>query len=406
MQWKLKESLATRVILVRHGESTYNALGLYQGCSDKSVLTEKGRLQARQTGELLRGVAFDAIYTSSLQRAQETAKEILTVIAPDLDPKIINVVEALRETDLPAWQGLPFQDVQAQFPAEYRCWKQRPHEFCMKIPSQKVGEEFTKQYCFPALEIYDRVSQFWQEVLPLHAGQTLLFVTHGGTNRALINTALGVKPEHYHTIGQSNCGISILNFPANASQPAQLEAMNLTSHIESMLSKNQEGGLRLLLIPSGTINPNQIQNLAQLLKDVTINFSISGTLDNSHAAAKKIIRDHPETMQLQVFREDFYDIWQHAVDSKKPIINSSQLITGLVISCDAIIQRFLSQILGMNSDQILQLQLQPGAISSIHYPHPNYPPVIQAINVSGYEQDLVFGSFFTTNQLFFSRSPN
>lgn len=401
MQWKLKESLATRVILVRHGESTYNALGLYQGCSDNSVLTEKGRLQARQTGELLRGLTFDAIYTSYLQRAQETAKEILTVMAPDFDPKIINVVEALRETDLPAWQGLPFQEVQEQFPAEYRCWKQRPHEFCMEIPSKKVRGEFMKQYCFPALEIYDRMSQFWQEVLPLHAGQTVLFVTHGGANRALISTALGVKPEHYHTFGQSNCGISILNFPASASQPVRLEAMNLTGHVEPIFSKHNQGGLRLLLIPSGAINSNQIQQVTQLIKELTVNFSISGTLENSHATAKHILQYHPETMQIQVLNEDFYEVWQHAINAKKPVINSSYLITGLVIVRESIIQRILSQILGINSNYISQLQLQPGAISSIHYSHPNSTPVIEAINVSDSEPDLIYGAFLKANNIFF-----
>jgi probable phosphoglycerate mutase len=79
------ERQGTRVILVRHGESTYNALGLYQGSSDESVLTEAGCHTARQTGAFLRGLAIDAIYTSSLQRAQETAREMLAVMAPVVD---------------------------------------------------------------------------------------------------------------------------------------------------------------------------------------------------------------------------------------------------------------------------------------------------------------------------------
>ncbi|HEY9710541.1 MAG TPA: histidine phosphatase family protein, partial [Oculatellaceae cyanobacterium] len=53
--------LATRVILVRHGQSTYNLLGLYQGSSDESVLTQQGRQAARLTGAFLSGLSFDAI---------------------------------------------------------------------------------------------------------------------------------------------------------------------------------------------------------------------------------------------------------------------------------------------------------------------------------------------------------
>lgn len=66
MRSKLKECQGTRVILLRHGQSTYNALGLYQGSSDESVLTEVGRSDARKTGNFLKGLAFDAIYSSSL----------------------------------------------------------------------------------------------------------------------------------------------------------------------------------------------------------------------------------------------------------------------------------------------------------------------------------------------------
>ncbi|MBE9019046.1 histidine phosphatase family protein, partial [Chroococcidiopsidales cyanobacterium LEGE 13417] len=130
MRSKHEEDRATRVILVRHGQSTYNALGLYQGSSDESVLTEVGRSDARLTGDFLKGVVFDAIYSSSLKRAQETAQEILRVISPHIQ---LRVTDKLRETDLPAWQGLAFQYVRENFAQEYRLWKQHPHEFWMEF---------------------------------------------------------------------------------------------------------------------------------------------------------------------------------------------------------------------------------------------------------------------------------
>jgi bisphosphoglycerate-dependent phosphoglycerate mutase len=126
MRSKHESDLGTRVILVRHGQSTYNALGLYQGSSDESVLTELGRSDARLTGNFLKGVVFDAVYSSSLKRAQETAREILRGRSHNCDPRSIAVTDKLRETDLPAWQGLAFQYVRETFPEEYGSpWKCR-----------------------------------------------------------------------------------------------------------------------------------------------------------------------------------------------------------------------------------------------------------------------------------------
>ena len=85
MYSQYQECKSTRVSIVRHGQSTYNTLGLYQGSSDDSVLTELGRVDASHTGNFLRGVKFDAIYSSPLQRAKHTTEEILRVIAPQID---------------------------------------------------------------------------------------------------------------------------------------------------------------------------------------------------------------------------------------------------------------------------------------------------------------------------------
>ncbi|MBD2250100.1 histidine phosphatase family protein [Nostoc parmelioides] len=230
MQLRLEESSGTRVILLRHGESTFNALGLYQGSSDESVLTEVGRRDARITGEFLKGICFDAVYVSSLKRAQETAKEILEVI--NFPKNAVFIDEKLRENDMPAWEGLAFQYVREIFPEAYQLWKQRPHEFWMQVDNE------TRFY--PALNLYQRVQQFWQEVLPNNVGKTVLVVAHGGTNRALIGTALGISPEFYHSLQQSNCGISILNFPDGSLASGQLEVMNLNYHLD-FLRKEEKG---------------------------------------------------------------------------------------------------------------------------------------------------------------------
>ena len=106
MSWKLEyeqEKLTpqqTRVILVRHGQSSFNAEGRYQGSSDESVLTEFGRETARKTGAFLSGLTIDALYVSSLRRAGSTASEILARMNPSIDPANIRVMTLPREVDL------------------------------------------------------------------------------------------------------------------------------------------------------------------------------------------------------------------------------------------------------------------------------------------------------------------
>lgn len=392
---KLKECQGTRVILVRHGQSSYNALGLYQGSSDESVLTEVGRSDARKTGNFLKGLAFDAIYSSSLKRAHETAKEILGVIAPDVDPETIVVTDKLRETDMAAWEGLAFQYVRETFPEEYRTWKQRPHEFCMEIPPNLTQR--SQRYIYPALDLYERVQQFWQEVLPRYVGKTLLVVTHGGTNRALISTALGITPERYHCIQQSNCGISVLHFPDGSLESGRLEAMNLTAHVEENLPKLQEGGqgLRLLLVPSQTTHPNQAQQLAQLLKGTTIHFTLSEDMNKSQAIAQQINQYHSETLWIVLPQQNSPEAWLQAITKGRIFASfdtkSNQLLTGLVVASVDTIKRIISQAIGM-TDQLWRLELHPGTVNFLHYPDPNHLPVLQALNVSGAEKELICGS--------------
>jgi phosphoserine phosphatase len=413
MYLKLEECKATRVILVRHGQSTYNSLGLYQGCSDESVLTELGYSDARKTGNFLKGLTFDAIYTSSLKRAQQTAREILGVVAPSLNPESICVSDLLRETDLPAWQGLAFQYVKENFPHEYNNWKQRPHEFYMNLTPQPpslqgkgeqspplkreqsspllVGEGLGERF-YPALDLYDRVHKFWQQILPQYLGKTLLLVVHGGTNRALISTALGITPDRYHCIQQSNCGISVLNFPDGTLESGRLEIMNLASHVEENLPKLQEGGkgLRLLLIRSGA-SVEQINSLAEQLREVNILLCLSDTHDESHTLAEKVIKHHPETADLKVL-QDFAE-WQRAIIHKTT--DSNNLITALVVAKEEIIKTLISQALGINLNENDRLQVKQGTISSIQYPSSDHPPILQAMNISTVAKTLEIGNWYS-----------
>ena len=90
------------VWLVRHGESTWNALGLVQGHADGPTLTEKGRLQSAEAAEQLRDRRVEAVYASDLDRAQQTA----SFIGPAVGLSVQSVA-ALRERCFGGREGLP-----------------------------------------------------------------------------------------------------------------------------------------------------------------------------------------------------------------------------------------------------------------------------------------------------------
>ena len=388
-------NLGTRVILVRHGRSTYNEQGRYQGSSDDSVLTEKGLRSTYQTGLALKEFNLDAIYTSPLQRTQQTSHQISKAISTGTDSLIpLHINNKLKEISMSHWEGLPFSYVREQFADEYRLWKERPHQFAIATPRSKysavqgnlaVAAPATEQY-FPVLDLYERATQFWQEVLPRHAGQTILIVSHGGTIRALISTAIGLKPDRFHSLQQSNCGINVLNFPQSHTQPAQLELLNCTTHLGEVLPKLKEGkkGLRLILIPDGA-GEQQVEKLAESLQDESINFSISSEFSNCIETARQILQYHPATVDLQVSRADFPLAWYQTIyarsgDGNKNH-NSEQLITGLVVAEKDMLKNFLAQLLTSTTIDNQNISLDSQSISVVHYPCADHPLIVQALNI-------------------------
>jgi phosphoserine phosphatase len=368
----------TRVILVRHGRSTYNEQGRYQGSSDDATLTEKGKVTAQQTAEVLKDIAIDAIYASPLIRVKQTLYEMMIIVGETTSIRSVKFLDQLREIDMPNWEGLSFQQVREQFSEDYTCWKQRPHELHM-------DNSLLSLRCYPVVDLYQRAQEFWQTVLPHHVGQTLLVVSHGGTNHALISTALGIGAEHHHTLQQSNCGISILEFSAGAQQ-AQLQAVNLTEHLGETLPKLKEGkkGLRLLLVPySG--NSADYETIATTLQPVPIDFSLSIASEASQQAIAQILTHHPTAIQLQTEREDFAQAWQRSMAHQRRF--HPQVMTGLVVASIPVLQSLIAQSIEHRRVHIMvpnslteSIHLHPGTLSVLHYPSAEHPPILQALN--------------------------
>jgi phosphoserine phosphatase len=379
----------TRVILVRHGQSIYNERGLYQGCCDDSLLTEKGRLTAYQTGLYLSSIPLDAVYSSPLQRARETASEILTAIATiaDSHPEL-HIHQNLKEIDLPAWNGLSFKYVREHLAEDYRCWRERPHEFQMTAeveensPASNSVATVVKPQNFPVQNLYQQAQNFWEEILAKYVGKTIALVTHGGTIKALISTAIGMKCQDFHTLQQSNCGVSILSF-TGAEHQAELEAINLTNHLGEILPKLKEGkqGLRLLLVPADSENEVYTDSITRIIEQTPINFCLNSEGANSAHMAKRLIRSHPNpTVELSISTARFMQTWHQTISGRSR--QNSSLCTGLVVAETGEIMGALNQVLGLPIPQ-QSLKVKPGTINILHYPASAKHPVLQAMNLSG-----------------------
>lgn len=401
----------TRIILVRHGRSTFNDQKRYQGSSDEAVLNEQGRQQAQWIGQALKSVAIDAIYTSPLQRVQQTVQGIVSefntdpsqpstrlrssrvssssrsAIATLCRPKSIplHVYEQLREIDLPGWEGRPYQEVREQDSTAYRCWVQRPHEFQMMVehPIESVSgtcATLAVQTTYPVLDLYHRAQTFWQDTLPQHAGQTLLIVSHGGTNHALISTALGLSPRFHHRLQQSNGGISILDY-SHATGTAQLQALNLTQHLGETTPKLKAGkqGLRLLLLPVTTELSPSVEVIAHYLSTIPIAYSLTQVNEAAQTIAHRLLHTRPEVVQLQVQHDNFSAQWHRALEQ---VNRSTGLTTGLAIAPIDTLQHLIAATIRLRQHTPQSLSLTPGTLSVLHYPAGDHPPILQAMNVT------------------------
>ncbi|MBD2690981.1 histidine phosphatase family protein [Anabaena catenula] len=432
----------TRVIIVRHGQSTYNTEKRIQGRTDASRLTQKGRNDASQAGKALSNISFQAIYCSPLNRAKTTAEIIRSELVEQSAQ--IQVSEELLEVDLPLWAEMLSSDVKEKFPEDYSIWKKRPHELRMMIHEAQGTREH-----FPVLALYEQAQQFWQEILSRHQGENILIVGHNGINRALISTALGIPPSGYHGIQQSNCGISILNFSGGLGEPVQLESMNQTQHLGDTLPtlRPNHQGFRLLLVRHGEtewnrqgqfqgqidvpLNDNGRQQAAkagEFLKDVKIDFAFSSTMARPKETAEIILKQHPgvKLELLEGLREISHGLWEgkfekeieqefpgelerwrtlpaevqmpegenlqqvreRSVAAWRLILAAAevnQLKIGLVVAHDATNKTLLCHILGLSPENFWNFRQGNGAVSVIDYPEgANGLPVLEAMNITSH----------------------
>lgn len=357
----LADCFSSRFILVRHGRSTFNDQGRYQGSSDQAVLTPRGVETARQVGESLQEIAIDAVYTSPLLRAKQTTSEILKAMAQK-HPKPIMVSGYLREIDLSVWEGLTYDHVRQHHRPMYDCWQQRPDQF--KLPAAD-GMDY-----FPVNALYERAQKFWTHILSRHGGKTVLVVSHGGTNHALISAALGFSAKNHHSLQQSNCGVSVLEFSGYG---VQLTQLNQTAETLPKLKAGKHG-IRLLLVAEESLTSAVFEQLMQRLVSIKLDFCLLNRVRQPWLSA--LMSYYPTIKSFMEERDGSLNDWpmKHA----QMLGMTQNLTTGIAIAPTTNIQTLLIQTLGGRPHE--GTKLLPGYLSVIHYPK-NRRPVVQAINI-------------------------
>jgi probable phosphoglycerate mutase len=163
----------TRIIAVRHGETSWNADARIQGQLDIG-LNETGRWQAQRVGQALAEEPITAVYSSDLERAQATAQPISEATGVPVIPH-----EGLRERSFGMFEGKTFDEIHETWPEHAHNWRKRIPEW----QPPEGGESL--------IQLRERVTKTLEQLAARHPGEQIVVVAHGGVLDALYRVATG-----------------------------------------------------------------------------------------------------------------------------------------------------------------------------------------------------------------------
>lgn len=194
-----------RLLLVQHGETSWNVEGRYQGHSD-IPLDERGRSQAARLGLRLAREPIDAAIASDLGRAWDTALAITEAHALP-----VKAEPRLRELSFGVWEGMTHAEIRAAEPAALASWEADPESV-----SPPGGETLT--------ELAARLQSFLDQLQrdENETRRTVMLVSHRGSLRVLLCLALGLPPR------------ALWRFRLDAASVTELEMYRQTSVLVSL----------------------------------------------------------------------------------------------------------------------------------------------------------------------------
>ncbi|MBI4336213.1 MAG: histidine phosphatase family protein [Chloroflexi bacterium] len=204
-----------RLILVRHGETELNRQGRVQGQS-REGLNPRGWLQAQAAARALEGVALDAVFTSPLPRALETAR----TIAQPHGLEVV-VLDGLMEADVGEMDGLTGAEMRQRFPEFMANWGRDAG--ATPMPG---GESLAR--------VQSRAWEAVEGIRQAHQGDTVAAVSHNFTIHTLLSRALGMPLPSFRSFRMDLGAFAVLRLPREG--PALLEAFNERCHLRSLPS--------------------------------------------------------------------------------------------------------------------------------------------------------------------------
>lgn len=201
----------TRICLVRHGETEWNAARRIQGQIDIG-LNETGLKQAAAAGRWLKDAGILALYSSDLKRAWTTAQAIGAALA--LTPR---PVPEMRERRYGVFEGLTYDEAKARHPDGYAAFEGRNADYDFEN-----GESLKAMFA--------RVTGKLQEIAAAHPGQNVVVVLHGGVLDIINRFVRGNSLETLRDFLIPNAGI---NWISTADGRWTLESWGETGHLEA-----------------------------------------------------------------------------------------------------------------------------------------------------------------------------
>jgi 2,3-bisphosphoglycerate-dependent phosphoglycerate mutase len=190
--------MTTQVLFIRHGETDWNRIKRIQGHVD-IPLAESGLAQAEQLAQRLvtearDGKRLDAVYSSDLLRAQQTAKPFAQALGMPLQLR-----EGLRERWYGAFQGHDNGEIKAKFPDEYAVWQTRDPGFA------PPGGESQRAF-------YERVLEAVRPMVAAHPDGRIACIAHGGVLDCVYRMAAGLSLEAPRDWPLLNSSINVVDF--------------------------------------------------------------------------------------------------------------------------------------------------------------------------------------------------
>ncbi|AJX16936.1 phosphoglycerate mutase [Burkholderia ubonensis] len=208
----------TQILFIRHGETAWNRIKRIQGHIDiplaDSGLAQAQRLAVRLARETRDGARVDAIYSSDLMRAQQTAQPAADALGLPL------VLRAgLRERAYGIFQGHDSTEIEARFPDAYAAWQTRDPGF------EPEGGESQRAF-------YHRVLHALEPIVAAHPGGRIACVAHGGVLDCVYRFANGLDlaaPRNYQLLNTSINVVDYVDGRANVVQWADVSHLDEAS---------------------------------------------------------------------------------------------------------------------------------------------------------------------------------